>query len=45
MSCVTSVVATLDSLDRKFVLNRINTWLKLAGHRSFVRVDEIYISA
>jgi hypothetical protein len=40
MSSVTSVIVTLDFLDHRFIINRLNTWLRLEGHGSLLEVDQ-----
>lgn len=41
MSVVTNVIVTLDTLCSDFIVDRLNTWLRLTNrHSSLLRVDE-----
>jgi hypothetical protein len=40
MSRVTNVIVTLDILDHKFIIDRLNTWLRLGDHSTLLKVDE-----
>ena len=41
MSRVTNVIVTLDLLEHKFVIDRLNTWLNLRGHSRLLQVDHL----
>ena len=40
MSRITNVIVTLDILDHRFVIDRLNTWLRLADHCPLLKVDD-----
>lgn len=40
MSRVTNIIVTLDILDHQFIIDRLNTWLRLGDHCPLLKVDD-----